>query len=613
MAPNRTTWLTSANEREIGSVRLAANAVLLVGRAGHNHLVLNDYRISRQHARVTHERDGYYVYDLNSVNGTSVNGAKVRRQQLQVGDTVTFGPFAFTIESRIESNASLSIQGPGSRRAESVIQFAAVPAAMLGDDVEAAPAADPVPPVQPQFDLKTLEQAHKHLSTLYAFLQAIGQTIEKNELLELMGGKILEIFPAAASVCVYVREDDDEDEGGGFKLVHYLGSASPSEQMPDISRTAIATGNAIGDASAAGRKSTVMCAPMLDRGKAFGVIFVTAGGREAFSSADISLLGGMAAPATIALKNTRQHEELLNQGRIRRDLALAAQIQMSFLPREVISVGGADFLACYRAAYSVGGDFYDIFWVGPSKLAVFIGDIAGKGIAAALLMARITGELRIAALAHVDPVQVLMIMNQAVLDRHQPELFFTAAYLTLDLVTGEVLLASGGHPSPFLCRANGDVSPILEGGSTAVGMFADPSFAAKRFYLEDCDSLVLYTDGVIEATNRWQTLFGVERLYECLLGVGSFPDDITTAVLRGVEEFVGKAEANDDLTLFICQRAVGASPAMQPRIHEADEAARPTYESYETMEHDPLATLPPPAHLTDPTIGADTVMRRPTR
>lgn len=598
-------WLISADEQQVGSVKLSANAALLVGRAAHNHLVLNDYRISRQHARVTHERDGYYVYDLNSVNGTLVNGAKIRRHKLSRGDSITLGPFVFSFDERIESTRNPSTAKPIWQPGESITRFTDAP-------IRLSESQGPfrIPAAQPNFDLNSLEHAHKNLGILYEFVQAIGQTIEKHELLELMGGKILETFPAAASVCVYLRNEADQEKDF-FTLAHFVGSAAPIELSPQIARTVIAAGCAIGDPTTkATRNTTAMYAPMLDRGvAALGIICVKAGGKEGFSAADIDLLSGMAAPATIALKNTHHHEQSLIQERIRRDLELAAQIQVSFLPREVISIAGVDFLASYRAAYTVGGDFYDIFWVGPSKLACFIGDISGKGVAAALLMARISGELRIAALAHVDPLHVLSIMNRAVLDRGQPELFFTAAYMTFDVVTGEVLLACGGHPSPYLCRANGDVMPLLEDGSTAVGMFEDPSFAAKRFKLDDRDSIVLYTDGVIEARAPNGQLFGTERLHDCLSGVGSYPDDISAALLNHVEQFTGpRAEPDDDLTIFICHRCVGAPAQLQPRSKAAADVARAFYETYEMA-----SSQDKPSTLVDPRVVADTLLRRPAR
>jgi len=228
-------------------------------------------------------------------------------------------------------------------------------------------------------------------------------------------------------------------------------------------------------------------------------------------------------------------EALLQEARLKHDLALAAQIQRSLLPREVIAVQGLDLFAEYRAASSVGGDFYDVLWGGTDRLAVFVGDISGKGISAALLMARISSELRVAALAHVDPVAVLSAINAATLDRGQPELFFTAVYFTLDVKTGEIALANAGHPMPYVRRADGRVQPVTGGRACPIGILENAGFSATRSILERGDSLVLYTDGVIEAV-------GLD---------GSF--------------YAAQGPMNDDLTLLICQRSMGTTATMQPR------------------------------------------------
>ena len=215
-----------------------------------------------------------------------------------------------------------------------------------------------------------------------------------------------------------------------------------------------------------------MYAPMIDRGETIGVIQVTADGRNGrggFSRGDLDLLNGMATPAAIMLQNTRMYEASLARDRLNHDLELAAQIQKSFLPREVISVEGLDLYAVYRAAYTVGGDFYDVFWVGPDRLAVFIGDISGKGVSAALLMARISSELRVAAMAQVEPVAVLSMMNTATLMHARSEFFFTAIYLTLDVKTGEVVLANAGHCTPYWCHADGRVEAVTAGGRRCRG------------------------------------------------------------------------------------------------------------------------------------------------
>ena len=299
-------------------------------------------------------------------------------------------------------------------------------------------------------------------------------------------------------------------------------------------------------------------------------VLVGSGECHALSPGDVSSLG----PCVFRLEyeplsvrdDSRSHEATPPPSRLRHDLALAAQIQRSFLPREVIAVEGIDLFAEYRAAYTVGGDFYDVFWVGPDRLAVFVGDVSGKGVSAALLMARISSELRVAALAHIDPVTVLTAMNTATLSRDQPELFFTVIYFTLDVTTGEILLANGGHTTPYSRRADGLVEPVTGGRACPVGILDDPGFTSTRLRLEHGDSLILYTDGVIEAASADGSFYGQDRLEACLGGAGPRTSHaIAGQILGSVDAHAAGGPVNDDLTIFICQRSVGGPPTMQPR------------------------------------------------
>jgi sigma-B regulation protein RsbU (phosphoserine phosphatase) len=305
---------------------------------------------------------------------------------------------------------------------------------------------------------------------------------------------------------------------------------------------------------------------MIDHNETVGVIYVSADPRAGgFSRADLDLLVGMAAPAAMMLRNANNRLESLQRDRLTHDLELAAQIQKSFLPREVISVQGVELFAEYRAAYTVGGDFYDVFWVAPDRLGVFIGDISGKGVAGALHMARISSEMRVAALAHVDPVMVLNAMNRALIGRNQPELFFTAIYLTLDVKTGEVVLANAGHPSPYCKRSNGALEEVTDGAAGPVGIVDDPQFEATLLRLGHGDTLVLYTDGVLEAAGANGNLYGSDRLERVLTEAERSPHRIAEHILASVAAHLGDLPANDDLTLFLCQRNVGGRPSLQPR------------------------------------------------
>lgn len=626
MDPSQTNvsfWLVGirGNERR---VRLSAEGPLLVGRGAHNHLVLNDYRISRQHSRVAHERDGFVVYDLNSANGTFVNGVAVRRQQIHPNDEISFGPHAFKVEIQAEAAAPnpTGIAFPTKwRPTESITKFHQVNTVRPGPmtrpdhritaddygsdthDVDPPPgtsAHDTIPPEGADVyddihlptsaresskyraevatvDLNQLEDAYGKLNTLYAFMQAISKTIDRRELLDLIARKILGIYPAARTVGIYLRAPREPDAPDDFYvLVHFAGDrdtpATPTLH-PTTSAAVLRAKRAIFDANAASTVTwgSTMYAPMIDRDDALGIIYVSAGegSLREFTVSDLELLNGIAVPAAITMVNTRMHEESLQRERLNRDLELAAQIQKSFLPREVLSVPGVECLATYKAAFTVGGDFYDVFWVAQDQLAVFVGDISGKGIAAALLMARISGELRVAALAHIDPVSVLTIMNKSVMNRNQPEEFFTAIYFTLDVKTGEVWLATAGQPSPYIVRQDGTILEITDGASGAVGMLEDVQFTSTRLFLEDGDSLVLYTDGVVEAAAPDGTLFGGDRLTHALRGVGSRPKDISERILASVGQHTKTAPANDDMTIFICHRADGAPASLQPRRNTA--------------------------------------------
>ena len=538
---------------------------ILIGRGAHNHVVLDDVRLSRQHARISPEMDRYVVYDLNSTNGTFVNGTLVSRHVLQPNDVIKVGPYGFRFEvapvtaERSSSPESRDFEPPTLRSLESVTSMAAAP--------ETKESVTNMPVV----GLTELEEAYAHLATLYSFMQDISKTLEERALLDLISAKIRDVYPIAKSVGIYLRNRRAADTEP-FRLAHSSGpepNATPPALPQEVSLAVLEAQDAFLVANGTEkvrRSGTGMCAPMLDRGETLGLILVTADERFGrFSPSDLDLFRSMATPAAIMLQNTRMHQQTLVRDRLKHDLELAARIQKSFLPREVVSVEGLELVAEYRAAYTVGGDFYDVFWVEPNRLAIFIGDISGKGVAAALLMARFSSELRVAALANIEPRRVLQMMNRATLARDQPELFFTAVYMTIDVSTGEVRLGNAGHPHPYWLHADGKLEAITAGASGGIGLLEDTHFGETSFFLSHGDSLVLYTDGVVEAADANSELYGNHRLEEVLTTANRRPTDITEQIVRSVTAHVAEGRLNDDLTLFVCHRSVGRPASLQPR------------------------------------------------
>src|SRR5690242_1289487 len=182
-------WLVAV-DGDLAGRRFSLDAPCLVGRGPYNHVVLDDTRISRQHAKISPEPGGHVVYDLNSANGTFVNEVQVKRQKLQPNDVVRFGPFSFKFESE-----ALDATGPiklSPKFREVHTQVGVEEPSKIIDSLDASLATNP----GVAHDLGQLEDADRKLRTLYAFMQSIATTLEQGELFERILRNLLELFPA---------------------------------------------------------------------------------------------------------------------------------------------------------------------------------------------------------------------------------------------------------------------------------------------------------------------------------------------------------------------------------------------------------------------------------
>ena len=243
------------------------------------------------------------------------------------------------------------------------------------------------------------------------------------------------------------------------------------------------------------------------------------------------------------------HRRLLKRELLERDMMLARKIQQGSLPRQTPQIDGHTFSVAYSPALAVGGDLYDFLDLGDGRLAIVIGDASGKGVSAALYVARLSSELRYQSARSTDPVEILQRVNEAMTAEDDAGMFATLALLVLDPASGEIELVSAGHSLPLVCSRVGDIAEIGKTGSPPLGLDAGAAFPVHRHRLEAGDVVVLCTDGVTEAENTNRELFGEERLRGAISS-GATVGEIKTAVLSAVAEFAGEAPQSDDLTLL---------------------------------------------------------------
>jgi serine phosphatase RsbU (regulator of sigma subunit) len=376
---------------------------------------------------------------------------------------------------------------------------------------------------------------------------------------------LFEVFAKADTIALFLRDEPGGPLSPRVCMRRDRGPAPVAPLPAQVIAEVVQKGRAILSTPilpAAGRKKPAaagltMHAPMIYRGAVEGVIEVNGalGAGPAFVQRDLDLIAGLAAMAAMSLHSARVHIESLKQQRVQQDLLLAREIQQSFLPRQLPVATSTEIDTEYRPAFTVGGDFYDLFYLNETQLCLFIGDVAGKGVSAALLMARLSSDLRLAALAEQEPARALEVVNRSMLERGQHDIFTTAVCMTLDVASGQVMLANAGHVPPLLRRgADGSVDPILGGAGTALGFFEGEEFPQAQFELEPGDALLLCTDGVLEAASPHGEAFGLEKLQLSMAGGALSAPELAQRVLMDLSLHVREAPQYDDITLIVLGR-----------------------------------------------------------
>ena len=310
------------------------------------------------------------------------------------------------------------------------------------------------------------------------------------------------------------------------------------------------------------KAGVTLAVPLVSQGELIGVLNL--GPRlseQDYSSDDRKLLDNLAAQAAPALRVGQlvreQEAEAATRQRFEQELEVARLIQQNFLPKELPALPGWQVAAYYRPAREVGGDFYDVIPLPDGRVAFVVGDVTDKGVPAALVMSATRSVLRASAQRLIEPGAVLERVNEHLCPDMPEKMFVTCLYGVLDPGSGLLRFANAGHDLPYVKTAHGVVE--LRARGMPLGLMPGMDYEEKEAVLEPGDSVLLHSDGVVEAHDPDRDMFGFPRLKETVAGAPG-GQQLIDRVIADLEAFTGPdTEQEDDITMVTLQRSTGGA------------------------------------------------------
>jgi len=541
---------------EKAGTRVELKKVTCIGRGSDMDVRLDDLTVSKRHARIIRNEQGEHILeDLASSNGTFLNGLQVTTKKLASGDQVRIGSTLFVFHQEDEDGRSAAdrtlLDFTGDSGSSSVLSSV---------DVD-APTAEAL--TAEQIDYEQLTRANYQLRTVLEISQSIGSALDEDELLNKILDALFEVFPETNRGFIILR---DPETGQLTPAASRLAQPSGGEERLQVSatildyvleqkRALLIAGPGSADQLPTSQSmmdlelQSVMCAPLKCEDQVLGFIQLDTPRMAAHYDEDgLRLLAGIANQAALTIANARLHRQLVRREALERDLRAARLVQNSFLPQEPPKVPGYEFVDWYGTALEVGGDFYDFIEMPDGRILVVVGDVSGKGITAALMMAQMASHVRFFAGTLSSPSQMLVRLNEAAL-RSGTDMFVTVLIMCLDPGAHSLVVANAGHCYPLLRHSDGTVERVEGGNGFPVGLTRDAEFPEQGVSLGPGDSICAFTDGIVEAMNEQNELFGYRRLTQSLEGDASSPGEIVRTIQRALREHAGAAPQSDDLTL----------------------------------------------------------------
>ncbi len=526
---------------------------LSIGRSAQSGLSIPSLSLSRNHARILPDGQGYLLEDSGSRNGTYLNGRPVTAPApLADGDEIRVGDVVLRFAEKGRPAVRLTEPSGELRRDDTFI--------LRKEDINFRKFAEESRSGEIKADVS---------ATLWPTLNEAAATLirhfELGELLEVIMDIVFRAVPAQRGALMLRR--DDGSSALDARVVRQP-QGQPALQISStivqeaVEGRAVLTIDAQTDDRFGAAQSirmqgirSVICVPLWNDRDVTGLIYVdNLLSDHAFSPNDLRLLGLIANMAAVKVENLRLLRQQIEKERMDEQLAVAAGIQRRLLPQADPVIAGYEVRALSRSCYEIGGDYYDFVERAPGVLALVIADVSGKGVGAALLMAAFQASLRTLLREPMPLPAMVGRVSELLRENSAPAKFVTAFVAQLDLAAHRLTYVNAGHNPPVVLGSDGAV--LLEGTGPVVGLLAGVEYVEGAVDLRAGDLVVLYTDGITEREGPGDEEYGLERLSSFFaarrdVALASLPE----ALLENLSQFADGAPPRDDSTVVLLRRA----------------------------------------------------------
>jgi serine phosphatase RsbU (regulator of sigma subunit)/pSer/pThr/pTyr-binding forkhead associated (FHA) protein len=573
---------------------------IIIGRHPRCDIQVDDASVSRQHAKITSDGGHFYIQDLNSRNGTLLNGSPVvtptkiyDTAEIQICDVVfvfshaqsspeTDAPTAVDRNDSADDNfvAKDTLKPNYDDSVSSVKDDASAPAGRHSQVDKSSVFLDDFiqknASVKTQLDIPSHHQkVHRHasaeqkLNAITQIAHALSESVERDHVFQKILDFLLDLFVQADRGFIILKNADGSLDPVG---VQTRGAANDEQirisrtivnQVIEGKRAILSTDVASDDRFDMSqsivdfRIRSMLCAPMINsKDEAIGVIQLdTVKQNIAFDDEDLETLGTVAMQASLAVQKSDLFDQAKRADLLKVDLQVANEIQRKFLPQRTPQIEHYDFFSYYSPMQQVGGDYFDYVCLGDGRIGIVVADVVGHGIAAALLMAKISAESRFALATSKTAVEAVAKMNESMVGL-QLDRFVTLVLGLVDSKNNTVTFVNAGHMPPILRTANGQFKQLaIDEAGIPLGIMEGYEYESIDVPLTQGDVVIMYTDGINEAMNDRDEQLTTRKLIEELeASQAKTAKTIGDQIIKTVARHAGNTSAIDDKCVVCVER-----------------------------------------------------------